>query len=369
MIDVKTLFTVETAESILAYGLEVATALGLPVTSWQVDDPSRVLFKFVSRILESRDAQASLFIRSGFLLSSEGAWKTLIAAEFFDVTRVAATYATSTITLANGAGGFYQRDAGDLVVKSSTSGVTYHSTAAFTLASGPGTTTTVAVIADEEGADGSAIVNAIDTLVSTMTGVTITASTAAVGLDEQSDASLDEACLNSLGALSPNGPPDAYNSVVTDPDRTGTSAITRAASTENSSTGVVTVYVAGPSGDVASGDVVLAQAAIDAWATPLCITATAVNATETTVTVTASVSGDDIPASVDADCEALIGSLFGSTPIGGLVSRSALISLIHGYCVDEGATDVTVTMSAPAADVTLATGAVPVAGTITITEV
>ena len=371
-ININTLFTVETADEILAAGLELISALGVDTTSWEVDEPLRVLVKWVARNLETRDAEASAFIRSGFLTTAEGDWKTLLAKEFFDVDRDDAVDATSTITLSNAGGGFYDLEAGDLVVKSSTTGVTYHSTEAVTLASGPGTTATVVVSADVEGTAGNAGADELDELVTSLPEVSITASTAAVGIDEQSDASLETECLNSLGALSPNGPPDAYNAIVVDEDRTGVTDITRAATTEDATDGTVTVYVAGASGPVAGASVTAAQTAVELWATPVCITPTVANATAAAQTIDYDVDGDDIPSGAEAAIEALIGTSFAGYPVStgaGIVARSSLIAIAHDYLVGEGATDVTVTLNTPAADVTLAAGEVPTVGSVTVTEV
>ena len=367
-IDITTLFTAETAARILSAGLELASALGLPVTSWRVGDPSRTLFRFVADQLAIRDELASTFIRSGFLHSSTGDWLTLVASEVYGVERVEATYATPTVTLTNGGGGVYAREAGEVIVKASSTGVTFRSTEALALALGPGTSQTIAFVADSAGSDGTVGVNDIDEIVSTMLGVTITASTAAVGIDEQSDSSLVEECESTLGALSPNGPPDAYNAVVLNSSLTGRTDITRAITIADASDGTVTVYIAGDSGAVSGAAVAAAQSAVELWATPACITPTVVSATNAPQTVEYSVSCDGFPASAEADIEAFVAAHFAALAIGGYVSESALVTVAQTYLVEAGATDVEVTLVSPTGG-DLADGYVATVDSVTVNEV
>jgi hypothetical protein len=373
-VSILALIAPETFATIYDLGLEVADTFGLPVTSWRTGDPTLSLFTFLARQLAAREDVTSEFIKSGFLSLASGDWLTVLASEVHGVDREEATYATSTITLANGGGGYYPRDVGDVTVRNSTTGKTYHTTASFTLASGPGTTATVAVVADEEGSDSSAALDEIDEIVTTMLGVTITASTVAVGIDEQSDASLKDQCYASRGALSSNGPPDAYMYVAKNSDLTGVTDITRAQSTFDSSLGEVTVYVAGAAGAVAGASVTAAQAAEEVWATPLCITPTVVNATEQAIAVTATITGDDIPATIDTDVEAAFAAALSALAISTadaptVVSLSSIISLIHSTAVAGGASNVSVSVSVPAANTTLTNGKVATAGAVTVTEV
>jgi hypothetical protein len=80
-------------------------------------------------------------------------------------------------------------------------------------------TLTLDFSADEAGSDSNAAAGEIDTLVTTMLGVTCSNDTlAALGIDEESDESLRERCRAKLGMLSPNGPARRYNAVVRDAD-------------------------------------------------------------------------------------------------------------------------------------------------------
>jgi len=356
-LDVRTLFTSRTAAQWLTWGLDLATSLGLTVTSWEVDSPTRVALKYLAEALAQRDSVGAELIKAGWIRSATGTWKTLVAQDVFGVARREASYATPTVTLTNAKGGVYARDAGEVIVKASSTGVTFRSTEALSLASGPGTSATIALIADVAGSAGTVGANDIDEIVTTMLGVSVTP-TAAV---------LETECLATLGALSPNGPPDAYNAVCLNSALTGTTLITRASTSEDATDGTVTVWIAGASGALDAPTVALAQTAVELWATPATITPTVVSAVEDEQDVDIAFTAGSVPSSYAADIEALVVEYFAEVPIGGVVSTSALIALAHAYLTDAGATDVVVTLNAPAGGA-LAEGEVVVAGTITITD-
>ena len=361
------LITVQSLSTILARGLAIATGLGLPVTTWRPGDPTRSLYHFLADVLATREGYTTEFIKAAVLSTATGDWLTVVASEVYGVTRVEATYASSTLVLTNGGGGYYTIEPGDITVKSAVSGKTYHNTTGGTLA--PSTTLSLTVEADEAGTDSSAAEDEIDTLVTTLLGVTVTSSTAAVATDEQENESLREQCRATLGALSPNGPPDAYEYVARNPDLTGTTLVTKAATVENSSTGLVVVFVAGPSGGVGATPIAAVQAAIETWATPLCITPTVVSASAVMVAITATITGGDLPATFDDDAEDALLALIGALDIGDDVSRSAIIACLHDLAVAQGGTGVSVLLTAPAADVTISAAQVAAAGTITLTVV
>lgn len=367
-IDIRTLLTSATATEAFAAGLEFAASVGLSTESWQEGGPTRTLLQFLALSLATRDEMASTLIAAVALSLATGDALTLLAQETYGIERTAATYSTPTVTLTNGGGGVYAKAIGELIVKSSTTGVTFRSTEAFSLASGPGTTATVALVADESGSDGTVIDDEIDEIVSTMLGVTATSSTASIGVDEESDSALRTRCTNSLGAMSSAGPPDAYNAVALDSDLTGTTEVTKAYTTYDSAYGTSTTYIAGVDGAVGASVVSAVQDAIDQWATPCAVTNTVVSATNESHDVAYTVTGTDIPATVEDDLEALVEAYFADIAIGGYLSSSALLALAETYLADAGATDVTVS-PLTGFDVFVTTGKVAVVGTVTVTEV
>jgi hypothetical protein len=372
-IDVRSLFTIETAAGILQKGLEIAQALGVSVSSWRTGDPTRSLYVYLADVLAEHDEIRATFTRAGFLSSLEdNDWADVHAAEVFGVERTLATPSTPTITVQNSGGGLYEVVAGDLTFRSSTSQVTFHNTAPATIAPGGGLVV-LDLVADIDGSDSTVATDDVDEFVTPLLGVGIVSSTASVGIDKQDLESLKQDCRDTRGALSPNGPPDAYEYVVRNETLTGVTTITRSRSTSDSPTGQVTVYCAGPDGPVSGPSVTAAQAAIDTWATPLTITATAVSASAQTIDVTAVVDGDSTPADFAALVEAALQARFALFPIadegGATVFRDGLFPVIRRPLDPNGSdSSVTVTISAPAADVAYTEGEVPVLGVVTITE-
>lgn len=365
----------ETKAAIYQKGLDIAEAIGLPVTSWRPGDPTRALFHLESEILATLEELVVNFIRAGFLDYATGIWLKILAEQVYGVTVPDATYATTTVRLTNTKGGVFDIDAGDLTLKNPATGKTYHNTTGGHLASGPGTTLDITVEADEAGSDSSAAAGEITELVTTLPGVTCTNASAAVGVDEQDEATTRQQCRDKLGSLSPNGPKDAYAYVARNKDLTGTGAANRVRVVSESTTGDVTVYVAGPSGSVAAPDLALVEAAIAKWATPLCITPTVLSATPVTVPVTYTLwiykSVNKTSAEVQADVTAALEAMFAARPIGGDIvppAAGALFkSLVESTIRATFSQAFRVTVAAPAADVALAANEVPELGTVTAT--
>jgi hypothetical protein len=362
---VAALITVRTFSAVLNAGLVVAQGLGLDTTSWRTGDPTRSTYYFLADALSNHDGRVAEFIKAGFLSSASGDWLTIVARDLYGVDRVQATFATATVTVKNNGGGFYPIKAGDLTFKSTISGKTYHNVSDEPNLSA-GIQLTIAAQADDSGSDSSAGVNEIDSLVTTKLGVDVLSSTAAVGLDQQSDDSLKEQCLATRGALSPNGPPDAYEYVVRNPELTGVQDITRAKSDADNPNLDVTVYVASPSGPVAGASVTAAQAAVELWATPLCITPTVLNAVAAPIVYHFTPLGDGLPADLLTTVQAALALLVSSLPIG----------VGAGYDIDPTTLTTAVRNAVPqitglsyyfpSSPVHIAAGQVPVIGSVTI---
>jgi hypothetical protein len=361
------LFSLRTYAQILERGLSLATSAQLPVTSWQPGDPTRSLYNFVTDALTIREDYTVESIKSGFLDNASGKWLQVLAKQLYGVDFVAASYSTPTITLRNDGGGRYTPDAGDLTFKASSTGATFHTTDAGTGPLAPGATVTYALVSDGTGSGFTVAPNEIDEIVTTLLEVVIVSSTAAAANDDQEDEPLREQCRATLGALSPNGPPDAYEYVVRNHTLTGESTIAKAKAYPNSSLGRVATYVAGSAGIVAGAAVTAAQAAVERWATPLCITPTVYAATARPITVVASVTGNDLPAGYASAAATAIAALISIYGIAPKVTRSALSACLQALAESGGATDVSVNLTAPAADVVCATGETATLGSVTVT--
>lgn len=385
------LITVNTAETIYNATIDVAEVLGLPVTSWSVGDPTRSVYWSVATELARFEDVVANYVASGFLDlavarcnedpddADRYAWLVMLADQVYGYTADAATYATTDVTLTNGGGGLYVIEPGDLTLKSSTTDKTYTNTTGGTLASGPGTTLDVTVVADEAGSGSTAAATEIDTLVTTLLNVTCSNATAAQGTDAEAPSSIATGCRAKLGSLSAAGPADAYDYVATNADLTGTANVTRSRTYDDSTTGDVTIYVAGPSGAVAGGDVTAVEEAITEWALPLCITPTVASAVDLTQAITYELwlydSVNMTTAEVEAAVETALEELFIARPIGGDIKAaigSGFIyhSMLRGAFRETfGEHFVDVAVTVPAADTAVADNEVPVLGVITVTAI
>ena len=373
-ISLASLLLSETRAAIYNYALGIATGIGLPVTSWQVGDPTRSLYHVLSAKLEAFESNVSGYIKSGFLDHATGVWLKVLAEQVYGVAVPPATYAETTVVLTNASTNLYIIDAGDLTFASSVTGKTYRNTTGGTLAVGPATTLSVTVVADEAGSASSAGAAEITRLVTALDGVTCTNATAAVGIDEQDESVTIQQCKDMQDATSPDGARGAYAYFARNPDYGGTSAITRVRTYGDSTAGVVTIYFAGPSGGSSAADVALAELAIVTWCLPLCITLVAAAATNVTIAVTYELwlykSCNKTVAEVRTAVSTALGVLFSARPIGGDVVAPATTGKI--YQSDILATIVKAipegfraSVTVPSGDTALTNGQVAVLGTVT----
>lgn len=376
MIDVLILFTVDTAASLLDFGLDVAQAVGLPVTSWRAGDPTRSTFEFLADALATRDQITVDFAKSAFLSTVEdNDFADLHALDVYGVDRIQATNSTPTVTLFNAGGGIFPVEAGSHTFKCSATGATFHVTGVLAPTPGPsgvlfpGQSMTLSLVSDDAGSSATVTDGEIDQIVTTMLGVEITASTSSIALNKQDLESLKQDCRDTRGALSPDGPPDAYEFVARQEALTGSSVVTRSRSTNDSDTLEVTVYIAGADGDVDMTTVTQVQAAIEIWATPLCVRPTVLSATNTPINIVAAVTGPDVPADFIAQCTDAIRRYLNTLPIadesGGIVYIDPLRAVFH--TLPFKLTNVVHTI--PAADIPYDPGHVPVLGAVLIIEV
>lgn len=374
-ISLASLIVQHTKAQIYTYALGIANAVGLPVTSWQPGDPTRSEFHVESEFLEQLEAIVVDYIRSRFLDLATGTWLKVKAEQDYGVIVPEAKFATTDVVMTNASGFLYPDiKAGDLIVKSTVSGKTYTNTTGGTLASGPATTLTITVVADEAGSDSSAGAGEIDDMVTQLEGVTCTNPLAAIGVDEQDEQTTRQQCRDRLGRLSPNGPKEAYNDVARDPLLSGTSAVTRVRSYGDSDAGDVTVYLAGPGGGVAEVDRALVEAAELVWATPLCITPTVLATTNVVVAITYELwvyksvnkTADEVKAAVVTALE----RMFAARPIGGDIIAPATTGVLAASLITS-TIDATfpqifrVALALPSGDTSLTNGQTAALGAIT----
>lgn len=370
------LLSPKTALSYLNRFFEIAVSKALDITTWRTGDPTNVIAEFQSEALgENLDPLVVSTAKSAFIEEAEEDYAEIHAEQIYGVTRGEETYATPTVTLTNTGGGVYPVGPGEVTVKCSATNVTFHSTG---IISGPGSTSfgsvhVLQLVADTPGSAGSVGANDIDELVTTMLGVVVTSSTAAVGQDKQSLESLRQDCRDSRGALSPNGPPDAYEYVVRQTKYTGLASgvITRSRSTKSSGFGECTIYICDADGDTAGGAAAAALLAAQLWANPLTGTPAVSAATKVVVNVTADVESDTLPADFEAVAAAALATMFSEFPIAGDAGLTLFRDSIRGKIRSAlGLPDTAnVVLVEPAADVVLALGEVPALGTVSVDEV
>lgn len=361
--------TAETKEKLFASILDIARFVGLDVDSWRVGDPTRTLYRALAEKLETVDAVQANYAAASFLDTASGDFLALRASDVYNVPVQQATFATPTVSFRNIGGGLFVLEPGSLTVSASTTKATFINQNQIRIDPGssgsPFNLADAAFVAQVAGSSGSVVINEIDTVVTPpMPGVTITGASSAVGADAQSDPSVREACRGSLGALSPNGPFDAYEYVALNPDLTGVQGLSRAKAVGDSGDGTVTVYIAF-AGSSPDGAVVAAvQAAEDVWAQPLCTDATVVAGVPRTVNYSLDVT-PNLPDAL-ATVQAGIDAYHAQVKFGGVLARSAVASILHEKFGAQVVSVTPVLINSADADLTLAANEFPVRGTVTL---
>lgn len=364
----------ETKDKIYSTALSIASAIGVPVSSWQAGDPTRSLFYVEAETLSTLEGIVANFIAAGFLDYASGDWLKLLANQFFNVTVPDATFASTTETLTNTGGGVFDIDPGDLTFQSSISGKTYHCTTGGHL--GAGGTLDVTIVADEAGSDSSAGSGEIDTMVTPLLGVTCANTLAAVGLDEQSDDTTKQQCRDKVGSFSPAGPKEAYSYVARNSNLTGSSSTTRVRVFGDSDIGEVDVFVAGPNAGIGGTELAKVEAAIAQWATPLCITPVVADSSVVTVPVTYQLwiyqTVNTTTDLVEAAVQSALEDLFPAKDIGGDIIPPATTGSIYVSLIESTIRGVypevfRVIVTSPGADVALTNSQIAALGTVTPT--
>lgn len=392
---IDTLITPLTADEVMTEQLTIATALGLVVTAWQPISVARAIYQTNAQVIANLSVDVNLIARMGFasLAAQLDSFipMDLVSEQVYNVTRIPASSATCDSTgfaVTNASGSSYGPHlAGELIFSNPVTGKEYVNSATVTIAASA--TTGVALIAKEPGQAYTTGPGTITNLVKPLTGCTCTNSASLVGADAETNAQLLLRDQAKLGALSPNGPAQAYYFVATSIlDSTQpfyndalTEPITRVAVV--SSPARVSVYLANAAGPPSGPDVTVVDAAIQAWCVPLGTTATVAAAGSTTVAVTSTVyvpsAAGLTTLSVQNAVSGALALYFRDLPIGGVTDASthvvpigalggiifaAIAALSPGYAAKMSAS-----LALPAADVPVGSTDVPVLGAVTTTVV
>jgi hypothetical protein len=361
--------------------LDVVEALGIPTSNWKGGAVVRTIISGVAVMLSGASQLQSAIGRGGFRLTAVEDWLTNVAADVFGTSRDLETFAQGEVTLVNAGVGVFSWDPDELELVNSSTGKTYRNVDAVAL--GASSTVTADFRAAEAGSASSALVGEIDALAIPQTGVTCSNAEALVALDDEEDQSLKIRAGESLGARSPLGPWDAYNYICKGAKRDdGTRIGVDQVRTTHDGKGNIVVYVTTPSGSLAgtavpyAGDLGDVQKAIDTYAEPLGITATATNASELAVNVTAEVWAYNTANLTDAQWVTLIENaltdLIRRKPMGGDVisgggGGKVWWSDIQGTIKAVRPEVFRVALTVPASDVAVTPGQRPVIGAVSIT--
>lgn len=309
--------------------LTIAASIGLKTTSWIAGSWTLSVVDLVAPFLANLSVSAATITRGGFgdLLASDD-WADLWSYSRFNVVRTPASAAVGVVTFTNTSASIYTKAAGEVVIAHTTTGKTYKNTGAVVIPAS-GSIANVPVQAFELGTASNAAPGAVTTMVSTLTGVTVTNPAALYGVDKETTATLIPRARTKLDALSPLGAKDIYAYIATTralPDGTvitATSApITRTRTVASVSDGTVSLVLATATGAPIAADVAIVQASIVKWAEPWCVQATAVAAAEVVVPVTYTVNmrGSSLLADViKSNIATALLNYFASLPLGGEV--------------------------------------------------
>jgi hypothetical protein len=250
------LYTIETKEEALERSLQSASDLGLPTTDWHEGEPTLTLIEHHA----ARDAELQAHLRpilAGGLLSwAEGDHLTLLCREVYETERIGATRAGTTVTVscAAGFGPYTGLGAGDLIFANTVTDKTYTSTSGGTAQHG--VPLQVDVLADEAGSGSSAAAGEITTVVTGLLGLSVTNVAAAIGLDGEADEPLRARARFKPPDINEaaSGPKGKYAYTALDPKRNNGANVTRVAVRGDTMSGLCTVVLGGPSGQVSEED-------------------------------------------------------------------------------------------------------------------
>lgn len=354
----------------------VLSQIGVDTTVWKSGGVVRTMIAAVAIVLSAVTRLTSEIAKSGFLETASGEWLKQLALNVYGVTPIDATFATGAGVVANSSGGIYVLADGELQVTNTRTGATFVNVGPLNI---PAVSSGIPVnlIATAAGSASTSLITDFFSVDSPLPGVSVSLTSALIGLDAELDPALRLRCKEKLGALSPNGPKDAYGFVARSATRgDGTPiGVTRVRVT-NDGAGRVDIYVANAAGPVDSADLPFIDLAIQQQAAPLAVTAV----TRTADTVSVNVGGSVYcyndsglsDAQIQTACVAAITDFFSSTPIGGDVIgvdgrmyRDALIAALSP--ARTGVPIFHVNLASPGFDISLGSSEVAVLGTCNFT--
>lgn len=369
------LLEVTTFDEAKATIYDVLEAVGVPTSSWKPGAVVRTIISATAVMITAASSLHSAVGKGGYITKAVDNWLDHVAEEVYETPRQLANQATGDVTLTNAGVGIFTFDPDELTLVNSLTGKLYRNTEAITL--NPSTTVTAEFAAIETGSASNALPGEIDALETPLTGVSCSNAEALQALDDEDDAHLSTRSRESLGALSPNGPWDAYSYVAKAAVRPDGSLIgVTKVRTTHDGLGNLTAYVAGAAGPLTGPDLSYVDKAIQEKAAPLGITATTANATAVPTDITGDVwiynTVNLTDAAILTLIEAKITSFFAARPIGGDVIAGGgggklYLDGIKGAIGGTKQEIFNIDLTAPTADTALTPNQVPTLGTVSLT--
>jgi hypothetical protein len=372
------LTTPRTADAITTAQLAALAAAAFPVDAWASGGAARLLVRADATALAVTEQTVANLALGAYGSTATGSWLDLFIASRFDLTRIAATYATGQVvlTVASGAGPFAVA-AGGLLVSDGT--YRWRSTNTGTVNITSGTPVTFTVRAEAAGENYNVANSTITSIISpALPGVTCanpaigSTSTwlSASAVNAESDAAYLARAVARWATLGSGFTRDAVRYWCTSALLAGVSAgCTRVSFAAPAGDGSYTVYVAGASGVLAGASVTAVQAELD-LRKPITDTPTVVAASASTITCTGTVRFKSTATA--AEQAAVITAI--NTYVNGLampdagdtvtVDIAGIHAAIYGAAPGRIAD---VDLSSPSGDTSVSLGSVAVASTAGVT--
>lgn len=342
-VDVNTLLQPTSGDVVTTTIVNALVTLGIRADLWPQEGALRSCMTVVGNVIASVINNTVIpATKAGWLPTSSGNWLAWLALYMYGVQKTRATFATGTERLTNNGGATFSLGAGAVTFQNTTTKKTYVNQTPISLAPGPGTTQDVTIIATEIGTASNANPGDITTIVTTMVGVSCTNLAPVLGIDDQSDPSLQLECWNAIAANSAYGPAQSFGYAIQVAKNTLTSLpvnINRWQVFPTTHTGGVQVWLAAPAGVPDPNDVTGVAASIEAIARPQCVqvttTAVATVADTDTITVYVTATPGLEASAVQAAVQTALTNLFASYPIGGKsdgLQQGLFPSAVTGAC-------------------------------------
>ncbi len=309
--------------------VQLATIAGFPATSWQSGSVPRTLFELESIPYSDLSRLIAQIASGGFLDFAEEGWLDLCAQQLYNLTRQPAVYARGLILLtdAESVGPVDITEAGQIFIESG--GVRFRNIELGTLALDG--TLELEFEAEFPGIAGNLPEGVTWTFSTSIPGLTAESSPppggswlTQQGTEQESDPDLRARCRARWGELGYGATDLAYKFWVL----TASAEITRVAVAEAVGDGTVSIYVAGPAGDISAPALEAAQDYVSARR-PQCVQPTVIQAEALTVALAGSIkcrSGQT--ASAEVAVTAAMTAYFAALPLGATIYRAPLEAAI-----------------------------------------